>query len=239
MKYIVFVIGWVLYSVSAWAGFCDIVLQQSFDVKNLGLYERCALQENNDSVQSFLGRSYLNGENGIAKNISRGLLFYHLSAENGNASSQIALAKQLLKMDENDDSRAQLKSYLEKVAYFMKGNKDSSFDGSILHPYTLLMLAAEKADQKWFYASEDLDGTLAGGLIQNYKISPDKKQQALRAASEWKQKKIFEAAREIYESAAYQKFEQAIRPKVGRADAFTRAQAMEQLKRDIQKYKEK
>ncbi len=237
MRYIFLLI--LLYASVGQASLCDVIVTEAFSPKRIAFFEQCALGENNDFVQAFLGHSYLNGENGVPKNVQRGLLFYHLSAENGNASSQIALAKQLLKMDENDADRAQLKEYLEKISYFMKQSKNAVFDGSILHPYTLLMLAAEKPEQKWFYASEDLTGTVAGGLLKNYVISKEKKQEILKEASSWKQKKMFEAAREIYSPAEYQKFENTVKPKVGRADAFSRQQAVEKLKKDIKAYKEK
>ena len=228
----------LLWSGVANALLCERALSDSFASDKVGAYELCAVQENNDAVQAFLGRVYLDGEYGVSKNVQKALLFYHLSAENGNAKSQVALAKLLLKMDEKEDTRAQIQDYLEKIKFSMQSDKNTSFDGNILHPYVLFMLAAENANQKWYYVSDDLSAPEAGGLLKNYQLDKAKKMQMQRLASRWKERKLFEVAKEIYNITDYQKFENAVRPKAGRADTFVRNQAMEKLKKDIKKYKE-
>ena len=230
--------GILLWGSAANALLCERALQFSFSSDKTREYELCALQENNDAVQSFLGRVYLNGEYGVSKNVQKALLFYHLSAENGNAKSQVALAKLLLKMDEKEDTRAQIQDYLEKIKFTMQSDKNASFDGDILHPYALFMLAAEDANQKWYYVSDELSAPEAGGLLKNYQIDKIKKTQMQKLASRWKERKLFEVAKEVYSDADFKKFENAVRPKSGRADAFVRNQAMEKLKQDIKKYKE-
>lgn len=239
MKRLTFALCVLLWSGMAYAVLCDRALSFSFSADKTREYELCALQENNDAVQALLGRVYLNGEYGVAKNVQKALLFYHLSSENGNAKSQVALAKLLLKMDEQDDSRAQIQDYLEKMKFFMKNDTGVTFDGDILHPYALFMLAAENADQKWYYVSDDLSAPEAGGLLKNYQLDKAKKLEMQRLASRWKQRKMFEVAKEIYNPAEYQKFENAVKPKNGRADSFLRSQALEKLKQDIKKYKGK
>ena len=239
MKLLTFCICVLLWSDMAYAVLCDRALSFSFSADKTGEYELCALQENNDAVQALLGRVYLNGEYGVTKNMQKALLFYHLSSENGNAKSQTALAKLLLKMDEKEDSRAQIQDYLDKMKFFMKHDSGASFDGDILHPYALFMLAAENADQKWYYVSDELSAPEAGGLLKNYQLDKAKKYEMQRLASQWKQRKMFEVAKEIYNQAEYQKFENAVKPKSGRADAFLRSQAIEKLKYDIKKYKGK
>ena len=239
MKRLTLVLCVLLWSGMAHAVLCDRALSFSFSADKTREYELCALQENNDSVQALLGRVYLNGEYGVDKNVQKALLFYHLSAENGNAKSQVALAKLLLKMDEQDNTRAQIQDYLDKMKLFMKNDTSATFNGDILHPYALFMLAAENANQKWYYASDDLSAPEAGGLLKNYRLDKAKKQEMQRLASQWKQRKMFEAAKEIYNQAEYQKFENAVKPKSGRADAFLRSQAMDKLKQDITKYKGK
>ena len=238
MKRIALCICVLLWSNVANALLCDMALSVSFSADKVMEYEQCALQENNDAVQALLAGAYLNGEYGVAKNVQKALLFYHLSAENGNAKSQIALAKLLLKMDEKDDTRAQIQDYLEKMKLFMTSDKNASFDGNILHPYALFMLAAENADQKWYYVSDDLSAPEAGGLLKNYQLNKVKKREMQRLASRWKERKMFEAAREVYNDVDYKKFENAVKPKLGRADSFLRSQAIEKLKQAIKKYKE-
>ena len=238
MRYTALCLCVLLWGSIANAMLCERALTGTFTADKVREYELCALQENNDAVQAFLGQVYLNAEYGVSKNVQKALLFYHLSAENGNAKSQVALAKLLLKMDEADNTRAQIQDYLDKIKFSMQSDKNASFDGDILHPYALFMLAAESANQKWYYVSDVLSAPEAGGLLKNYQLDKGKKTQMQRLASRWKERKMFDAAKEVYSEADFKKFENAVRPKSGRADAFVRTQAIEKLKQDIKKYKE-
>ncbi|MBR5130375.1 MAG: sel1 repeat family protein [Alphaproteobacteria bacterium] len=239
MKRIVLIACILFWGSAAYAYLCERMISSDFGKDTQELYELCALQENNDTVQSFLGRVYLEGEYGVVPNMQKALLFYHLSAENGNAKSQMALAKLLLKMDEKEETREKIKDYLEKMDLFMKNTSNTSFDGSLLHPYALLMLASENKDQKWYYVSEELSAPEAGGLLRGYQLDKVKKKQMQRMASEWKQRKMLETAKEVYNDVEYQKFENSVQPRSGVADAFVRSQAIEKLKQDVKKYKGK
>ena len=46
------------------------------------IYINCALNENDDASQIYLAKIYANGQANVKKNISRALLFYHLSSGN-------------------------------------------------------------------------------------------------------------------------------------------------------------
>lgn len=237
MKYIVLIVG-VFLSCSVFASLCEVAYQSGRIDQNISAYEECAISENNDKVMAQLADIYLNGSGSIKKNIQKALLFYHLSAENGNAKSQVALAKLLMQMDAKNTTREQLRTYSEKIKFFM-AQTGNGFNGEFLHPIALLMLASEPVDQKWYYVSDELEALEAGRLLKKYKMTEAKRAQMVRAASNWKQRKLFEIAKEVYTPADYQKFENAVRPKKGRTDVFTRDQVIEKLKQDIQKYKEK
>lgn len=238
-----FVFGMILLTAlnaAAYSG-CDQAEQMAREqglAKALVYYESCALETNDDAAQALLGHAYLNGVQGVPKNMQKALLFYHLSADNGNASSQVALAKLLLKLDENNAGRAQINAYLRKIQTALKNQGNGAFKGELLHPYTLLVLAAEQPEQKWFYVSNDLQSDEAGRLVKSYRISDVKKKQALQDATTWKQNKMRLIAEEIYSSDEYKKFMQTVFPDSGMADAFGRDQAVKKLKQDIQKYKE-
>ena len=92
----------------------------------------------------------------------------------------------------------------------MQSDKNASFDGDILHPYALFMLAAENANQKWYYVSDVLSAPEAGGLLKNYQLDKGKKTQMQRLASRWKERKMFDAAKEVYSEADFKKFENAL-----------------------------
>ncbi|MGN1063391.1 MAG: hypothetical protein ACI4QM_03615, partial [Alphaproteobacteria bacterium] len=142
-------------------------------------YENCALQSNDDTAEALLGEVYLKGAQGVPKNVQKALLFYHLSAENGNAASQVALAKLLLKLDETPAGRNQINAYLRKIQAALKNQASGAFNGALLHPYTLLVLAAQKADEKWFYTSDTLESVEAESLLKSYDITDVKKKQAI------------------------------------------------------------
>lgn len=237
MRYIL-LLSVFLIPFKAGASLCDVAYASGDIIQNISVYEQCALSENNDRVLAKLAQIYSNGMQNISPNIQKALLFYQLSAENGNARSQLALAKMLMKMDERPSTREQLKTHLEKITFFMK-QEQSGFQGEFLHPMVLMLLASEPAENKWYYMSDELSAPEAGGLLKNYKMTQEQRHQMHRLGGEWKRRKMFEAAKEIYSQSEFEKFEQAVYPKIGRADAFARKQAVEKLKQDIKKYKEK
>lgn len=237
---------WGILLVLLWStagyGICEIAAQTEFEkglASAIKQYEQCALSKNDDDILVLLAKTYLNGENGIEKNIQKALLFYQLSAENGNAQSQVELSKLLTQMDEKENTRQVLKTYLSKMKFFMKNQDETTFDGEFLHPYALLALAAEPVNQKWYYPTDVLTAPDAKSLLKKYKISAQKKTVVMKGATAWKQRKMMEAAQEIYSPADYEKFVQIVKPANGRADGFARSQAVLKLQKDIQAYKEK
>ncbi len=213
-------------------------VQQKQGLKaSLPVYQDCALIENDDDAQYFLASLYQRGGDGVSPSTGKALLFYHLSAENGNARSQTELAKLLLKLDETSQGRQEIQSYLRKIQTALGQNESNPFKGELLHPYTLLLLAQENGKQKWYYPTKMTTSTEATALLKNYKVDPQKRAQALRDASSWKRKKMLEAAKEVFSPQEYQVFYQSIYPKEGRSDPFTRSQELEKLKKQIyQKY---
>ncbi len=230
----------LLFSLQARADVCDtaatIVAEQGL-AKAVLHYETCALDTNNDTAEMILAEAYETGAQGVKKNTQRALLFYHLSAENGNAKAQRALAKLLLKLDENQKGREQVQSYLSKMHAAYKNTPSDEFRGELLHPYTLLLLAAEKPAAKWYYPSDVTVDAEAASDLRAYKISDVKKAKAIKDASAWKQKKMMQAAKELYEAQEYQAFKNAVAPAKGKADPFTKNQAINKLQKAVQNYR--
>lgn len=202
----------------------------------LSAYEDCALNYNDDASHFLLAQTYQKGEKSISPSLHKTLLFYHLSAENGNAKAQYQLARLLLELDETVQGRREIQQYLNKIQTALRHDDNGSFKGALLHPYTLLLLAAEKADQKWYYPSSERYEPEAGYFLARYQISDEKKRQALKDASSWKNAKMIEIAKSLMTADEYKRFYDVLYPQKGRADPYARSQALEGLKEKIQGY---
>ena len=209
--------------------------QQSGRDSAVPYYVRCALDVNDENAQYWLAQYYQGQNNASIQDVKKMLLFYHLAAENGNAHAQVQLAKILLKMDENDNSRAVLSSYLMQMQAFMK-NQSMPFKGEILHPYILLTLASENVDQKWYYPTKYKENAEAGVLLKSFQIDDEKKKALLQQGTQWKQRKMQETAQEIMSLEEYKTFMNTVYPEQGRPDAFARQQAVMNLKNKVETY---
>ena len=232
-------LGLIMCGVQAYAA-CpaadDVAATQG--LKNaLPLYEACALSKNDDESQIKLAKIYETGEKGVARNTEKMLLFYHLSAENGNAESQVRLAQKLLELDESDQGRKALQAYLSKIQAALKGLSPEDFRGELLHPYSWALLASENASQKWYYPSDQTSFSEASAFLKSYQISEPKKQQALKDASAWKQKKMMQAAKQVLSESDYRDFKNTVAPEKGRADRFLRSRAIADLQKKVSEYK--
>ncbi|MBR6412762.1 MAG: sel1 repeat family protein [Alphaproteobacteria bacterium] len=200
----------------------------------LETYNHCAIVQNDDEAQLYLAHIYEKGQGNVYKNPRRAILFYHLSAENGNATAMVDLAKLLTQLDDNDSTRDDIITYMDKIQGQLRYTSGSSFTGKLLHPYALLMLAAESPEIKWFYSSKQKSDPRASQLLNNYAIDPEKKKEVIRAASQWKRRKMLDLAREVFSVKEYNEFYRTLYPKEGLPNAFARSQAVEKLKARVE-----
>ncbi|MGN0919485.1 MAG: hypothetical protein ACI4OR_01835 [Alphaproteobacteria bacterium] len=192
----------------------------------------CALSYNDDASQMKMAEGYMKGKNGLKQDERQALYMYQLAAENGNAEAQVKLAELLQSFDTSSERRRELKEYLEKLQK-NEGNA-SSFAGEILHPYTLLLLASERPENKWYYPSLTRSAPARTSvLLQNYQITSEKRQAAMNDASKWKTRKLLEMAQEILTETEYADFETRLKK------SATRAQAMTELKDRLTGYVDK
>ncbi len=198
-------------------------------------FEMCAIGENDDESQVLLGNHYLFKKNATTHDNMKALFYFHLAAENGNARGQVALAKILMRMDSSDEERAVLVSYIEQMKAMMS-NKGMRFTGEIMHPYALLILAAESPDQKWYYPTTTKTETESKLLLNGYELPPAKKQEVIRQATKWKQQKMIETAEEVLGLDEFREFMETVYPQQGRADAFKRQQAIQRLQDAVEEY---
>lgn len=210
-------------------------LKQGEMIQAIPAFSQCAIDKNDEDAQLWLARYYQNQPDTDVKNVMKTLLFYHLAAENGNANAQVALAKLLLKMDNSEDSRGTLASYINQIKSTME-TKNMGFKGEMLHPYVLLVLAAENADQKWYYPTTQKTNSEAQLLLKTYNVPADRKQELVRTGSLWKQRKMVEAAQEVLSVQEYETFMQTVYPEQGKADAFARQTAVVNLKDRVEQY---
>ena len=225
------------FSISAFAN-CesgDLLLSKNV-LQAVKEYEKCALNENDDEAQLKLAEIYSAGKKNVQQNEMKALLFCHLSADNGNAMAQTKLAEMLLELDASDDSRQKIVSYMKQIKLALKKNAESSFDGEVLHPYTLLVLASEPSVHKWYYPTKTKYSTEALKLLQNYQIDDKKKAILMKQASLWKQRKMMETAQEVLSKTEFKKFKETVYPSKGQPDSFARRQAVTELKEKVENY---
>ena len=197
-----------------------------------GLLYFCAVNFNDDDSQMKMADAYLNGKLGVQKDEMSAVYMYQLAAENGNAEAQVKLAELFQSFDTSPERRKKLKEYQKKLEK-VSDNPDD-FGGEIQHPYTLLLLASERPENKWYYPSltrTPPERTMS--LLTGYSITPEKRQAALKDASRWKTRKMLAMAKEVLSEKEYPDFEKRLKNKL------TRTQAMNELKERMNIYIEK
>ena len=213
---------------------------ESMYLKNVNasipLFQNCAVLENDEDSQIRLAGIFKNGEKNAQKNDMKALLFYHLAADNGNAYAQTQLAKMLIEMDQDAEKRKVLVAYLKQIKSALQTDENYAFKGEILHPFLLLILASEPAEQKWYYPTNRKYSSEAAALLKGYNVSEEKKKELLKSASLWKQRKMMETAKEVLSESEYQTFERTLFPKQGKADPFLRKQIINNLKTKVENY---
>ena len=229
--FIVLIFLFITHTVFAACPVADKFARENNMDKALPIYIDCALYQNDDETQNYLAGIYEKGQGNVAPNLNRALLFYHLSAENGNASSMVSLSNILRRLDETDSGRKALLTYLKKIR--LQGTT-GTFNGQLLHPYALLMLAAEKPEVKWFYTTAKKSDPRAAKLLKEYQMDDIKKKEIIRQATQWKQRKMMDIAKEVLSATEFRDFYQTLYPQIGMPNAFKRSQAVNQLKEKIE-----
>lgn len=220
-------------------------LSNSLQEKSLiSLYQNCAEGLNDDNAQAKLAAIYDKGTTQTPRNLKKALLYYQLSAENGNAYSQARLAQLYMELDQSREGRAILHDYLDSVVQVSRFSDEKSmqdietFGGELIHPYTLLMLSNEKPANKWYYPTEELTAPpFAKSLLNGYQITDQKKQQLTKEATRWKKRKLLEVARDLLSTAEYQQFSQTLYPLTGQSDEKKRKQVLKDFQIKLEQRK--
>ena len=213
----------------------DNVYQKSVKA-SIASYQNCAIIENDEDAQLKLASIYQNGAKNVEKDEIKTLLFLHLAADNGNADAQTKLAKMLLELDETDQGRQKVLSYMKQIKLAVGNDSSSDFKGEVMHPFVLLTLAAESSEQKWYYPTAVKYSAEAASLLKSYQIDEGRKKELIKQGVRWKQRKMMETAKEVLTFDEYEKFKNVLYPSKGRADPFLRKQALSSLREKIQTY---
>jgi len=198
-------------------------------------YESCVKAK--DDARSFyqLGQIYLTAK-GVPLDRTRALLYFRYGAEKGYAPAQRELAKlmtsPLIKPDAVDEVQRIIVSQKERLPKLP--HTDPSVE---LTAFAWGLLAAERAENKWFYPSPALSDAEAERWVQMMERKEGKsgKEIAIRQASRFKEQRLIWAAREVYDDGAFYQFMRAVFPQDGKINYVQRTQAVEKLKQDILK----
>ena len=221
----------LLVSTSCWA-FCyfsESLLGTLREESALTLYKSCAEGMNDDMAQAKLAGIYDKGTTAVPKDIQKALYYYQLSADNGNAESQARLAQMYMELDRDREGRRSMHEYMNTIIPMpaLNGNYHDDFKGEFIHPYVLLLLANEKAANKWYYPTKVKQApAYASNLFKNYKIDDEKRKLLMKQATAWKRRKLLEMARQILSEAEYREFSDTLYPANGQVDAFKRSQLL-------------
>ncbi len=221
----------LLWAHPVWANcpLADSLFARNQDTQAVFAAQICALSANDDASQFKLAQAYEKGLYGLEKSPEEMIYYYQLAAESGHAEAQVRLAEIFMNYDKTSEGRNQLLAYRKKIQSVDSESK--RFNGDFMHPYALLLLAAEPTEKKWYYpSSERLAPTRTLSVLRAYKIDEDKKKKAVREASNWKTRKMMEIAQEVVPEANYADIVARLKNKA------TRTQATEELKQYTQKY---
>ncbi len=219
------------FSVKAYCPLADRFVKQGNEQAALSFLKNCAINYNDDESQIKLARAYLRGEYGLQKDPNQSLYYYQLSAENGNAEAQVAVAESLIRSEKNPKAMERLLKHYINITPTSKDSFVKKIGDFFIHPYALLQLALESPEKKWYYPSLVRAApakTLT--LLRNYEIPEDVKKNAMKQASQFKTRKLLQTAREVLSSEEYPEMEKRLKlPQ-------TQKQAMEELKKKMEEY---
>ncbi len=182
-----------------------------------------------------LGKVYRDGVGG-PKDVLRALFYFRFAAENGMAEAQRELAKTMFQLRrQGKDGIAVVNDY-EKQMGVLKSRTGQS--DTPIYAYTWLLLAAEKADNKWFYpagAKQDLEAVRLYNSMKG-QLTKDEQQQVLAQASAFKEEKLNRTAQTVLSESEYNRFKNALYPQNGPVNSAARSMEMARLKEKIKQY---
>ncbi|MBO5997888.1 MAG: SEL1-like repeat protein [Alphaproteobacteria bacterium] len=189
-------------------------------------YQSCALDLNDAESQMYVGSAYLNGTNFVEQDLDAAFYYFRMGAENGYAPAQRELAKLIDALEEMGDQGKQALTDFES-------QWSDTNDREPLSALAWMILAAEKAENKWFYNAPAIADEEAIKILPAFRSRKDVSQ-AEKQAIAFKQEKLMEQAKKLLTASAYRDFESIIYPEkqMGKTKGrMTKADAIENLKK--------
>lgn len=198
-------------------------------------YLMCAQSGDNVDANYALGKIYRDGTAGT-KDLYRALFYFRFAAENGSAAAQRELAKTMFMLrQQGKEGLALIDRYEEKMA-FIKGRLGQSEEP--IYAYTWLLLAAEKAENKWYYPAGAQQDSEAVRLYNSMKdqLTAAERQQVMAQASAFKEEKLNQMAQMILSADEYATFRSVLYPENGQVQLSRRGAELTKLKEKVMLY---
>ena len=198
-------------------------------------YLMCAQSGDNVDANYALGKIYRDGTAGT-KDLYRALFYFRFAAENGSAAAQRELAKTMFMLrQQGKEGLALIDRYEEKMA-FIKGRLGQSEEP--IYAYTWLLLAAEKAENKWYYPAGAQQDSEAVRLYNSMKdqLTAAERQQVMAQASAFKEEKLNQTAQMILSADEYATFRSVLYPENGQVQLSRRGAELTKLKEKVMLY---
>ena len=204
MKYI-YCLLFLCISFAVWAT-CPMG-DSALKVKNYAqaqrFFEGCALINNDAQSQYALAHLYKDGHLPSADDELQVLRYLRFAAENGYAPAQYELALYMLDGLKTLEGQALLARYSEQMRQIKIQKKRPLLQ---MDPMAWMLLAAERAENKWFYTAPAIYVPEAEQFLQETRLSPEHLREVQAQAVQWKQNKLRHTARQILTEQEWQQF---------------------------------
>lgn len=198
-------------------------------------YLMCAQTGDNVDANYALGKIYRDGPAGT-KDLYRALFYFRFAAENGSAAAQRELAKTMFMLRQQGEEGLNLIDRYEEKMAFIKGRQGQSEEP--MYAYTWLLLAAEKADNKWYYpagAQQDSEAVRLYNSMKN-QLTAAEQQQVMAQASAFKEEKLNWTAKMVLSPEEYAQFRSVLYPEDGQVQLARRGMELTKLKEKVMLY---
>ena len=181
--------------------------EASLTVKNYAqaqqFFKGCALVDNDAQAQYALARLYQEGFLPGAEQKLQTLKYLRFAAENGYGPAQYELALLMLDFLRTPEGQAVLSHHSEQQRQIKIQRKQPLLQMS---PLAWMLLAAERAENKWFYTAPPVYVPQAEQALKDAHLTPFHLKEIQMQATQWKQNKLLHVARQIMTEAEWQRF---------------------------------
>ncbi len=182
-----------------------------------------------------LGEIFRDGKAG-EKDLYKSLFYFRFAAENGLAKAQRELAKTMFLLKRQGEEGLEiLKKYEEKMRQIKSKYGQSDED---IYAYTWLLLAAENAENKWYYSAPAQQDAQAVYLYNSMKkrLTKEEENKVLRQAAAFKEEKLILTAQSVLNQSEFEQFKAALFPKKGEINQKKLAFEITKLKGKVEKF---